>query len=114
MKAKQNRGSTNPLSPRALTASGRKSNLLSDKVVINTIMPPNTITLKKSQVRVQFKWEVRNTQWRIGIAMPKKRERLHQGEDKVIPREIHSISPLNLNQLFYHANVSSLNAKTGL
>ena len=70
MKAKQNRGSTNPLSPRALTASGRKSNLLSDKVVINTIMPPNTITLKKSQVRVQFKWEVRNTQWRIGIAMP--------------------------------------------
>lgn len=103
MKAKQNRGSTNPLSPRALTASGRKSNLLSDKVVINTIMPPNTITLKKSQVRVQFKWEVRNTQWRIGIAMPKKRERLHQGEDKVIPREIHSISPLNLNQLFYHA-----------
>lgn len=30
--------------------------------------------LKKSQVRVQLKWEVRNTQWRIGIAMPNKRE----------------------------------------
>lgn len=46
-------------------------------------MPPNTITLKKSQVRVQFKWEVRNTQWRIGIAMPKKRERLHQEMEKI-------------------------------
>ena len=55
----------------------------SNKVVINTIMPPNTITLKKSQVRVQFKWEVLNTQWRIGIAMPKKRERLHQEMEKI-------------------------------
>ena len=55
LKWKQNRGSTNPLSPRALTASGRKSNLLSEKVIFNTIMPPNTLTLKKSQVRVQFK-----------------------------------------------------------
>lgn len=106
LKWKQNRGSKNPLSPRA--ASGLKSNLLSEKVVINTIMPPNTITLKKSQVRVQMGSTKHSMENRDRYA-EEKRE-VAPGEDKVIPRAFY-----NLNQWFcFERNVSSLNAKTGL
>jgi len=69
-------------------------------------MPPNTITLKKSQVRVQFKWEVRNTQWRIGIAMPKKRERLHQEKIRSYQGQFF-LEALEINDFLTERNVSS-------
>lgn len=61
-------------------------------------MPPNTITLKKSQASagsVQMGSTKHSMENRDRYAEEKREVAPRNGEDKVIPREILSISPLN-------------------